>query len=80
MSHDPQNDVDIPQKYLDQADALVQENILTSVDEERYCSGDMDEEIEEKAAELWAEAIENEKIARAEHQIEQDKERARPGY
>jgi hypothetical protein len=78
--HDPQDDVDVPEEWIEKADQIIQDRIETSVDEERYADGDMVDEIHELAAELWAEHEENEKIRRAEHEIEQAKERARTGY
>lgn len=71
---DPQLEVDIPQRFIDAADARVQENILTSVDEEAYTNGDWTEKIHELAAELWAEHEENEKISKAEHDMQREKD------
>jgi cation transport regulator ChaC len=74
---DPQDEVDVPQKWIDKADQQIQDRIETSVDEERYASGDMVDEIYELAGELWAQDVEDEKHRRAEHEIEQRKERER---
>ena len=74
MSRDPQDDIDTPQKWLDKADQIIQDRIETSVDEERYASGDMVDEIAELADELWAEDEENKKTERAERQIQEAKD------
>ena len=74
MSRDPQDDIDTPQKWLDKADQIIQDRIETSVDEERYASGDMVDEIAELADELWAEDEESKKIERAERQIQEAKD------
>ena len=68
---DPQNDAEILEDFIEQADKLIQERILTSVDEGRYCAGDMVEEIHELAAELWEQAEEDKKTGRADHEMDQ---------
>lgn len=49
------SDREIPQKWIEMAERQIEDQILTSVDEERYTSGDMTEEIYELAEELWDE-------------------------
>ncbi len=71
---DPQEDQDIPQKFLDLADQRLQEQIETSVDEEAYANGDWTERMYELAAELWAEAEQAKLEADADHAQDMMKE------
>lgn len=71
---DPQDEQDIPQKFLDLADQRLQEQIETSVDEEAYTNGDWTERMYELAAELWAEAEQEKLEADANHALDQLKE------
>lgn len=72
--NDPQDDRDPDEKYLELADHRMQDQILTSVDEEAYANGDWTERIVELAWELQAEAEEDAKCAAVDHAIQTEKD------
>lgn len=71
---DPQDEIECPQEWIDKADALMQEQILTSVDEEEYCNGDWTDKIYELACELWQEYEEDKKWERVHVEIQRAKD------
>ncbi len=72
--NDPQDEVDVPQKWIDKADLMAQDRILTSVDEEAYANGDWTDAIYEHAAEMWAQDEEDRKCAKADRQRDEAKD------
>ena len=71
IGNDPQDDGEIPAEFLARADSLVQERIETSADEQSYSNGDWIEAIYEIAEELWAQAEEDKRTGRADHEMDQ---------